>query len=73
MTFDAEVKTLLAELLASKLELWNLSCSVSSSRLVSNSVINGNCAMEGVYVKPTWNEEWLGSVKCSHMFAYFQT
>ncbi|CAL1158666.1 unnamed protein product [Cladocopium goreaui] len=27
MTFDAEVKTLLAELLASKLELWNLSCS----------------------------------------------
>lgn len=27
---------------------------VSSSRLVSNSVINGNCAMEWVYVKPTW-------------------
>ena len=29
MTFDAEVKTLLAELLASKLELWNLSCSAA--------------------------------------------
>ena len=50
MTFDAEVKTLLAELLASKLELWNLSCSALSSHFSSHIVAHTVMAIV------QWNE-----------------